>query len=66
MPTLVQRSTRNFGEYAEGATLIVEEQPTKEKRPLYHVCRQSLPRLKTGIRFYPLQSYYKKVKCGKI
>ena len=35
MPTLVQRSTRNFGEYAEDATLIVEEQPTREKRPLF-------------------------------
>lgn len=36
MPTLVQRSTRNFGEYAEDATLIVEEQPTREKLTSVH------------------------------
>lgn len=31
MPTLAQRSSSNFGEFAEDATIIVEEQPTKQK-----------------------------------
>ena len=29
------RRSLNLGEYAEDATLVMEEQPTKEKRPLF-------------------------------
>ena len=29
------RRSLNWGEYAEDATLVMEEQPTKEKRPLF-------------------------------
>ena len=69
MPTLVQRSTRNFGEYAEDATLIVEEQPTREKRPLFieaNTCllytsyfivriKSEQVRISTGYKVYPNQ-----------
>ena len=34
-PVMAQRRSLNFGEYAEDATLVMEEQPTKEKRPLF-------------------------------
>ena len=34
-PVMAQRRSLNFGEYAENATLVMEEQPTKEKRPLF-------------------------------
>ncbi|MDC7175388.1 DUF3871 family protein, partial [Bacteroides cellulosilyticus] len=34
-PVMAQRRSLNFGEYAEEATLVMEEQPTKEKRPLF-------------------------------
>lgn len=35
MPTLAQKRNGNFGEFAEDATIIVEELPTKPKRPLF-------------------------------
>ncbi|WP_288681368.1 DUF3871 family protein, partial [uncultured Bacteroides sp.] len=31
----VQRTSRNFGEYAEDATIVVEEPVIKQKRPLF-------------------------------
>ena len=34
-PVMAQRRSLNFGEYAENATLVMEEQPTREKRPLF-------------------------------
>ena len=34
-PVMAQRRSLNFGEYAEDATLVMDEQPTKEKRPLF-------------------------------
>ena len=34
-PIMAQRRSLNFGEYAEDATLVMEEQPTREKRPLF-------------------------------
>ena len=34
-PVMAQRRSLNFGEYAEDATLVMEEQPTREKRPLF-------------------------------
>ena len=34
-PVMAQRRSLNFGEYAEEATLVMEEQPAREKRPLF-------------------------------
>ena len=36
MPAMAQRRMLNLGEYAEDATLVMEEQPIiREKRPLF-------------------------------
>ena len=34
-PVMAQRRSLNFGENAEDATLVMEEQPAREKRPLF-------------------------------
>lgn len=45
------RRTLNLGEYAEDATLVMEEQPTREKRPLFieaNTMEATLEHLKSG------------------